>query len=171
MLVTDEIKALANGADVRPIADAPGYFITDRGDVIYTRWGRAIRKRPTRKSDGYMGVNVVRADGTRKLVFVHALVLAAFHEPRPNGLEARHLDGDQVNNAASNLTWGTRRENAADRLRHRGSHRTKLADADVALMRRLYADGASFTELATRFGISHGYACDIVQRKRWRTNH
>jgi hypothetical protein len=48
-------------------------------------------------------------------------VAEAFHGPRPVGLEVRHLDGDSLNNAASNLRYGTRTENLLDAVEH-GTH-------------------------------------------------
>jgi hypothetical protein len=50
---------------------------------------------------------------------VHQLVLEAFGGPRPEGLQVRHKDGDRRNNALENLAWGTGKENAVDRVRHR----------------------------------------------------
>lgn len=52
---------------------------------------------------------------------VHRLVLEAFVGPRPRGKEARHLDGDRLNNGLHNLKWGTKSENAWDQVRH-GTH-------------------------------------------------
>jgi hypothetical protein len=65
---------------------------------------------------GYRRVNL-----RGKAVHVHQLVLEAFVGPKPAGLEARHLDDDRLNNLASNLAWGTRKENYDDAVRH-GRH-------------------------------------------------
>lgn len=51
-------------------------------------------------------------------VCVHTLVLTTFVEPRPDGADARHLDGNPLNNRLDNLAWGTRIENVADMARH-----------------------------------------------------
>lgn len=53
---------------------------------------------------------------------VHSLVGRTYLGPRPDGQETRHLDGESTNNAVSNLTYGTRSENAADRRRHGTDH-------------------------------------------------
>ena len=60
--------------------------------------------------------------GLTRTQYVHHLVLLAFMGPRPpteSRGEIRHLDGDKLNNTLSNLVYGTIRENAADRLRHK----------------------------------------------------
>ena len=100
---------------------------------------------------------------------IHRAVLLAFVGPPLEGEECRHLDGDHRNNALSNLAWGTRTENAADRRMHGtqqfgDSHPcTKLPSSDVAELRRLRAAGASNQELAERFGISVAQASRITR--------
>ena len=49
---------------------------------------------------------------------VHQLVMLAFVGPRPDGLETRHLDGNRLNNALTNLAYGTSSENGFDTVRH-----------------------------------------------------
>lgn len=68
-------------------------------------------------------------------------------------METRHLDGDPGNNALSNLCWGTRQENAQDKVRHgRGGKRMTTEQACHVL--RLLADGLSERQVAKRMGIS-----------------
>ena len=58
-------------------------------------------------------------DGSRKLGLVHRLVCEAFHGPSPEGKPwALHRDGNNLNNRADNLYWGSPLENAKDRDRH-----------------------------------------------------
>lgn len=42
---------------------------------------------------------------------VHQLVCEAFHGAPKDGQEVLHVDENGLNNAASNLRWGTRKEN------------------------------------------------------------
>jgi hypothetical protein len=65
----------------------------------------------------YLYVDLSR-DGVRRKHRVHLLVLEAFVGPCPDGMEARHLDGNLRNNHISNLAWSTRSENAKDRVAH-----------------------------------------------------
>lgn len=64
---------------------------------------------------GYPDVKIEKG---RYRIPVHQLVLTAFHGPRSEGMVARHLDGNPVNNSIDNLTWGTVKENQNDRHRH-----------------------------------------------------
>ncbi|WP_353886116.1 NUMOD4 domain-containing protein [uncultured Gordonia sp.] len=88
--------------------------ITDRG----RRWrGRVMT--PSRMKNGYWIVTLWR-DGSQSTKLVHRLVLSAFHGERPLA-EGRHLDGDQSNNALSNLAWGSHSANQFDQVWH-GTH-------------------------------------------------
>ena len=49
---------------------------------------------------------------------VHRLVLLAFVGPPPSGSECRHLDRNPANNMLLNLRWGTKKENADDKVLH-----------------------------------------------------
>src|SRR5215469_16278930 len=53
-------------------------------------------------SHGYRAVKIVWL-GEPKSLRVHQLVALAFHGPRPEGMEARHLDGNPLHNCAHNL--------------------------------------------------------------------
>lgn len=70
---------------------------------------------------GRLHVTLYKA-GVQKVAQVHRLVANAFLGPLPPGMETRHLDGNPVNNAASNLTYGTRSENQHDSIRD-GTHK------------------------------------------------
>jgi hypothetical protein len=55
-----------------------------------------------------------------RTIAVHDLVMTTFVGPRPPEMdEVRHLDGNEGNNHLSNLCWGTREQNAADKRSHR----------------------------------------------------
>jgi HNH endonuclease/NUMOD4 motif len=76
---------------------------------------------PSTVTAGYFRVSLSRL-GVITEMLVHQVVCLAFVGPRPDGLEVRHLDGNCQNNALGNLEYGTRSENAFDRVRH-GTHR------------------------------------------------
>lgn len=81
------------------------------------RWeGRELVAAPGSKN--YLTVSLCFG-GSQKTFHVHRLVCEAFHGPRPfTTAQVRHLDGDQRNNVAANLAWGTAADNMQDRLRH-----------------------------------------------------
>lgn len=132
--------------DWRPVAYFP-YEVSEDGRVRRTAGGSNNAK-PGRVLKGYIdrdGYTVVRLS-RGGLVYdrkVHRLVCEAFHGSQESS-EVRHLDGNPSNNHASNLTWGTASENAADRARHgRTPHgeesvRAKLTNAQAAEIRDAY---------------------------------
>lgn len=105
----------------RPVADFPGYSVSNLGRVVSTVRGEARELRGGYSGSGYRKVALAR-DGHRYGKKVHLLVCEAFHGPRPPGLVARHLDGDKTRNAASNLEWATYSENGHDQVRHGVHH-------------------------------------------------
>jgi hypothetical protein len=114
--------------------------------------------------------------GQHSQIFVHRLVLLAFVGPCPAGHESRHLDGDPKNNRLTNLAWGTRLENMADRSRL-GEHnpakgerhaRAKFTENDVRYIRRLYKQGRSFGCIAHHLGAKRSAVGKVCMGKTWR---
>ena len=103
----------------RPIPGFPDYLASSLGEIASTKSGRIRILEGGRSEMGYRNV-LLYQDGHRVGRRVHQLVALTFLGPRPPGLEIRHLDGDKLNNVASNLRYGTREENLADQRRHRG---------------------------------------------------
>jgi hypothetical protein len=78
--------------------------------------GRVLKPGPASKY-GHLRVTLCREHETYPIQ-VHQLVMLAFVGPCPDGMEVRHLDSNPANNALSNLTYGTRAENAQDRVQN-----------------------------------------------------
>lgn len=99
----------------RPVDGYPGYEVSSLGRVRSWRTHRGVPGprilKPGRGSKGYL---VVRLAGAAQKV--HRLVAEAFLGPMPDGLQTRHLDSNNQNNAAANLAYGTQLENMADRV-------------------------------------------------------
>lgn len=103
----------------RPIPGFDGYEASAEGQIKSYKRGAARLLRGCLDKDGYRTVCLTRSDGRPVVRPVHQFVVLAFHGPRPDGMEEiRHLDGDRLNNAASNLRYGTRSENRRDSVRH-----------------------------------------------------
>jgi hypothetical protein len=77
--------------------------------------GRVLRQTITTR--GYPFVTLCK-DGTRAVMTIHKMVLAAFVGPRPDGMVTRHLNGDPSDNRLENLTYGTPKENMHDMIVH-----------------------------------------------------
>ena len=99
------------------------YEVSDRGrtrslprkTASGRRGGRLLT--PDKRPDGHLKVSLSDC-GRRRKVYVHQLVMLAFVGPYPPGMEIRHLNGDPEDNRLENLAYGTKAENAADRIAH-----------------------------------------------------
>lgn len=110
----------------KQIQGCPGYFASSDGEIISRRNWRGLGERTLFKrldTDGYFMVRLTDSNGKNVKRMVHSLIAAAFLGPRPPRHETRHLDGNRLNNALSNLAWGTAKENAADRESHGNTSR------------------------------------------------
>lgn len=162
----------------------PRYAIDENGTVISIcsrngkgkdrPWSSAERKSLKIDNRGYYRVNLYTADGRRKEIPIHALVLMTFVGERPNGMECRHLDGNQTNNHVSNLAWGTRSENAQDKILHgtnqwvgEKNSKSKLTADDVLAIRRRAASGEKSVSIAKDFPVDHTSIAKIILRKTW----
>jgi hypothetical protein len=108
-----------------PVPGWSSYEVSDLGSVRRHAGGGQPLK-PHFDGQRYLAVCLSEA-GIRTTKRIHCLVAAAFIGPRPDGLEVRHFDGDSFNNSASNLRYGTRAENQADRSRHGTDPRVKTS--------------------------------------------
>lgn len=127
--------------------------------------------RPSRQQRGHMLVHL----GSTAQRYAHRLVLEAFVGPCPEGMECRHLNGDPSDNRLSNLAWGTRLENFADRTRL-GEHNAPrgtlqphavLDEDKVRKIRRDAASGRKQAEIGADFGIKQHHVSLVVNRKIW----
>lgn len=148
------------------------YLIGDDGSVWSAKNGQLRKITPVRHRQGYYQISA-HADGAQRFPLIHRLVLEAFVGPCPSGHECRHLDGSRTNNALSNICWGSKSDNAADKVQHgtatRGerSSSARLTTADVIEIRRLRAAGWRLRELADKYGITDKGISRICLRKTW----
>jgi len=152
----------------------PLYRVGDDGSV----WKRTdtgwVRRTGSHDAKGYPTIYLGDATGKRKTARVHALVLAAFVGPRPEGQETRHLNGNPTDNRLENLCYGPPRLNAEDRRRH-GTIRTgnrcswaKLREEDVPAIHAAYAAGRDMAEIAAEYGVSATVVGDVLRGKSFR---
>lgn len=118
------------------VVDFEGFYeVSDFGLVrSITRKGigtRGVRGRvlsPFPDKAGYLKVNLAK-NGKTVTRRVHQLVLEAFTDPCPPGMEVRHYpDPDKSNNALGNLSYGTKSRNTLDQVEH-GTHREARKDS------------------------------------------
>lgn len=99
----------------------PGYKVSSLGRVVGRR-GTILAASVNDR--GYRNITVY--GGNSRTVNLHVLICETFHGPAPEGMEARHLDGNSLNNRSDNLAWGTRAVNSWERdehIRQRGNQR------------------------------------------------
>ena len=152
--------------------------------------GGLIRRAPPQKQGVELGRNlsqyanpvngycyVVLSDRTRRRrTTVHVLVLEAFHGLAGAGQEARHLNGNRRDNRAANLGWGTRIENAADRLLHGtdwtgDKHKNRrLSAALVTDLRRRHANGEfTYSGMARSLGVDVQTVRKAILGESWKS--
>jgi hypothetical protein len=156
----------------RPIPDWEGFYeVSDQGRVrsldhigrgCYgtTRLYRGRILKGGLDTDGYPQ-HILTAEGRRRSVKAHNAVLAAFVGPCPPGLEARHWDDIKTNNWLGNLTYGTREDNAQDRVRNGN---------DANARKTHCVNGHEFTPENTRIRIRDGRIsrdCRACDRDRY----
>lgn len=114
------------------------YQVSSMGLVRSKRKGIMTGKRRGK----YLAVELYR-NGTVKYFSVHTIVLLAFVGPRPDNMECCHNDGNPHNNSLSNLRWGSKKENAYDRIKHgtaknrdNGHYASILSRQDVEEIKR-----------------------------------
>jgi len=147
----------------RSIVDCPGYEVSNRGRVRSINrvgvdgrrvHGRILTGSLSGSTGARLTVRLHRPDGTVAKRYIHSLVLEAFIGPRPRGCVARHINDDGMNNALSNLRWGTKSQNGYDAVangRHGNSTKTTCPRGHA---------------LAVRWGESGGRRCRECQQQR-----
>jgi len=90
-------------------------------------------------------------------------------------MECRHKDGDKRNCTATNVAWGTKSENEADKAVHgtnpsgERNPMAKLTRAVVAEMRGHRAKTKeSYAKIGPRFGVTAMTAYRAINRQAWR---
>lgn len=103
------------------------YKITDQGEVINANSDHTMKKQIN--NCGYYRVELSRL-GKQKKYFVHRLVAAAYIPNKDNLPQVNHLNGDKLDNRASNLEWCTASQNHKHSYKYLNRPVTKLFDTN-----------------------------------------
>lgn len=142
-----------------PVPDHDGYYASSDGRILSTKRRAPLIMKPISSKDGHLYVFMYN-NGKMKKVWVHRAVLSAFRGHEEKALECRHLDDNPKNNDISNLEWGDKLQNAADKRRNKGlpvgerSGTHKLTEEQVREIRLLYGK-ESLRSIAKKYGVSH----------------
>lgn len=133
----------------------PNYEVSTYGDIRNKQTGK-ILKQKLDKSNCLMVNLSLGARGKSKYYIVARLVATAF-VPNPMGYTwVRHLDGNTLNNEASNLEWVAERWSRQGRGEQ--SYNAKLTKEQVQWCRDVYKPRDKefgLTPLAKRFNVSN----------------
>ncbi|MBC6612779.1 hypothetical protein H8B15_17785 [Hymenobacter sp. BT507] len=162
-----------------PIQDfADQYLLSSHGKVVSLGYRHTDRQRLLQASGAqrYPSVSLYHAAGMKQ-VGLNRLVAHHFLPP-PAQERFRHVipkDGNHLNLHAENLQWVDQREQedqaVLERFHRCGARNanSKLTPALVREIRALAAQGHSYQQLATRFGVSRPTVSLLVRRLTWRT--
>lgn len=153
------------------VFDAPGYEVSTEGGVrrVFDDGGF----RTLKANVGGRGYPVVslRVGGKTVTKTIHRMVAFAFVGPQPSPKhEVCHNDGNKLNCKVGNIRWGTKEDNAADRLRHgidqRGAKNVdaKLTNDDVVVIR---SSRLTNTELARAYSVSRATIRKVRRRQSY----
>ena len=93
-----------------PVQGYDGVYSVDAdGNVYSTQRGGLKKLRAFKTNSGYLKLRL-KKDGIGKGFYVHRLVVQAF-VGNPEGMDVNHIDGNKLNNSASNLEIVSRTDN------------------------------------------------------------
>lgn len=149
------------------------YFISDYGDIINIRTGRALNHRPS-TIHGYHMVNGNVSHS--RTPSVHRIVYETFVGDIPEGLQINHLDGNKSNNHLSNLEVCTASENVKHafatglRVAKKGEEtpQAKVTTEQVKQMYGLFKLGYTNDQVADLYKLSPRYVSLIRHGHRWK---
>lgn len=129
------------------IKDFEDYSITQTGEVINTRTGKA-RALDFNKSVGYFQVDLYK-NNKRTKHYVHRLVAQAYI-PNPLGLpEVNHKDSDRTNNHVSNLEWVSSSGNSIHAVQAgQRDHVARMSKEDIKKAYDLVMQGNSYKQVS-----------------------
>ena len=153
----------------------PGYpkYEASTSGKIRSSIGSVSVLKPQKLKNGYMQVSLYKG-GSQHLERVHELVLTTFKGPKPGpGYEVAHENNDRSDNALSNLSWKTGKENAVDKKQAGHTPKgeknpsAKISSATAAHIRSLKGK-MSVGDIAKKYGLSHSTASRILSGLLWK---
>lgn len=152
------------------------YKFSSDGEVIGLSRGKPRKLIGTLCGIGYRAIDFKVGGKTMKREYIHRVVCDLFNGPQPEWSQCcRHLDGDKTNNAASNLAWGTDKENSDDKVLHgtmgfgEKNPMAILTREKVDEMRSIREiENKPYYKLAKDFGVSTMTAFRAVTLRTWK---
>lgn len=134
------------------------------------REGGRLLSQSFKGQDGYLGVRLVRPDGSCYTPLVATLVAAAFIGPRGK-MTIDHKDGNKLNNRADNLEYVTQRVNhgrSVDMGLHPWGERHGLHKLTKENVREIRTRRLTRAEYAAKFHVSLGCIQGVRSGHTWK---
>lgn len=147
----------------KPVAEAPGYLVSDMGRVWSTQRSQLVA--PNVERGGYPKVGLSTPSG-RVTRVVHRLVAEAFvpNDDPANKTQVDHLNMDHSDARAANLEWVTQDENIR---RAQGS--AQAAPHMTEEQRRVALDkGRTVAHAAAHLGVSTAAVSELRRKEKKR---
>lgn len=150
----------------KPIPDWP-YEASSLGRIRRIGKPQPLKSR-VNTANGYNMLALVM-NGKRMMTTVAPLICRAFYGPRPTpSHEAAHDNGIRTDDRSDNLSWKTRSENEADKVRHGRIplDRTMTPTKTVLKIRTMAKQGTPYNQIAWKFGLAPSSVSMIVRKLR-----
>ena len=164
----------------KDVSFAPGYYVTDQGEVYSKNYNRRIgvdrKLKPEIANNGYLRYTIW-VKGKRTRFLAHRLIAIVLIENPKNLKYVNHKNSIRTDNRVDNLEWCT----MSDNIKHgysdgfliptqgelHGNH--ILTEQQVLRVRKMYVPRKfSQEKVAELFGVKRGCIKDIVERKTWK---
>ena len=145
------------------------YTISNYGEVFLVKNG--TKRKTSLTKAGYVLITLSK-NAVKKTFLLHRLVAEHF-VPNPDGKnEVNHIDGNKLNNKASNLEWVTRDENrekaiSTGLINSFSSRNNAFTDEQIHFIRELYTLGYSQSKLSRMFSVANSVIRNIVKNKTY----
>lgn len=159
----------------KPIDEFPNRQVSNLGR-IKTIYGTIMRPSLRGKARDYLGVTIAISHRKSHSRLVHRIVARAFC-PNPNNYpQVDHIDGNKLNNAASNLEWVDQKENmrramAQGRIIKGDNHKdAKLSVKIVSEIKAMAKDNPKLnqSELGRKLGVHSSQISRILSGQNWK---
>lgn len=155
-----------------------GYHVTECGKVYSLKFNKVKRLKTYTGTSGYEQVEFCNKGKVKKLQ-IHRLVALIYCEGNNYSKTkvVNHLDGNKLNNNASNLEWCTYKQNEYHKRNVLKKHnngeknpKCKLKTVDVKRIRQLRVEtGLSYKKIASRYQVSPQHIHKICTNQTRRT--
>lgn len=135
------------------------YAISNQGHIMNLSTLKILK--PNLKKTGYLEAVLTDDEGNHRCALVHRLVASYFCDCKDGATEVNHIDGNKLNNIASNLEWVTRNENLKHAYKN-GLRKDDVSAKSVIATNTVTGEEIEFSSIykaARFFGISQGNIC------------